>query len=89
MGSLLFNLGQLVTTPTIQEFLTSEEIIDLVLRHGALERGELCEEDYQANFEAFKNGERIFSVFLVHGKKVYVITEWDRSATTVLFASEY
>jgi hypothetical protein len=58
-------------------------------RHLSGDCGDMCEDDVLANLGALLNGERIFSSYeSVHGK-LWVITEWDRSATTVLFPHEY
>lgn len=60
-------------------------------------RADCCQEDMQANNQALKSGERLFSVYLlpkalqfVHrDRKIWIITEADRSVTTILFPSEY
>jgi hypothetical protein len=46
-------------------------------------------DDERANDYAVKHGERILSAYTIAGRKFYVITEWDRSATTILLAEEY
>ena len=53
--------------------------------------GDLCEEDAKANDAAFRNGDdRILASYkATDGTKLWIITEWDRSATTVLFPDEY
>jgi hypothetical protein len=51
--------------------------------------GDLCEEDRQANEDALKNGDRLLSAYGTRGDKIWIITEWDRSVTTVLFPDEY
>ena len=84
-----FVLGHIFTTPAVNEVLSIDEIYDLLIRHGTLEQGELGEEDYKMNLDAVKNGDRIFSCFKKHDEKFYVITEWDRSITTVLKPEEY
>ena len=59
-------------------------------RHQRGNWGDVCEEDREANEQALKDGDRLLSVF--HGPlgtKFYIITEWDRSYTTVLLPSEY
>lgn len=84
-----FDFGQIVYTRGIEELLDYNEIFFYLNAHGLLAHGCLCDEDYQMNVEAVKNGDRILSAFMHGNKKIYVITEWDRSATTVLLASEY
>ena len=51
--------------------------------------GDLDESDVQSNVHAMQHDERILSAYKLHGEKLYVITEWDRSVTTLLMASEY
>jgi hypothetical protein len=65
---------------------------DLILRHQTGDWGMLCPEDRQANLNAIKHGGRIFSSYGFEADKkarVWVITEADRSATTVLTPEEY
>ena len=48
------------------------------------------DEDWEANEVGLAHGERLFSVYLSsRGQKFYVITEWDRSLTTILLPSDY
>ena len=62
----------------------------LLERHVCGDFGKLAEEDVALNHEAIKSGGRVFSCFEIGPDvKVYVITEADRSATTLLLPSEY
>lgn len=62
----------------------------LLLRHVRGDWGDLDNEDKCANDLALVNGDRLLSAYkLSTGEKVWVITEWDRSATTILLPSEY
>lgn len=87
-----FSLGHLFLTPGAIEALeeagqTAREFLE---RHSRLERGELCEDDYKENLFSVDKPLRIFSAFkTVKGAKVWVITEADRSATTILLPEEY
>ena len=59
-------------------------------RHARGDWGDLEEEDREANDGALASGERLLSAYSADdGTKFWVITEWDRSATTVLFPEEY
>jgi hypothetical protein len=49
----------------------------------------LCDEDKQANEDAFKNGQRIVSSWELGANSYFIITEWDRSVTTILRKDEY
>lgn len=87
----MFELGQVVATPAALAILEENGLLysALLYRHQSLESSELDEDDRRANREAVKNGERILSRYTVNGTKLYVITEWDRSVTTILLAEEY
>lgn len=95
--SPLFPLGQLRMTPGIMELgLGGDEIGVLVRRHVTGDFGDLDEDDRAANAAALDAAEpgRVFSAYTVKGtndreEKVYIITEWDRSATTILTSDEY
>ena len=50
----------------------------------------VCPEDWAANDRALTDGDRLLSSYLTDGgTKVWIITEWDRSITTVLLPEEY
>jgi hypothetical protein len=68
----------------------SFQMLECLQRHARGDWGDVCDEDKQANDRALKNGdERILSAYSITGKKIWIITEWDRSVTTVLFPEEY
>ena len=88
----LFALGQLVATPgAIRAAHEAEDNLLLyIFRHAAGDWGDLSREDMRANAEALKEGTRLLSAYhLKDGRKLWIITEWDRSATTVLLPEEY
>ena len=87
----LFALGQTVATPGALEFCRENNVepVQLLARHHHGDWGDLDFHDTLANEEAIEDGDRIFSSYKVAGEKVWVITEADRSATTVLLPSEY
>lgn len=87
----LFNLGQCAMTLGAQQILLDNHVspLDLLHKHVRLEQGTLCDEDHQANQNALTNNSRIFSSYEVGNQKIWVITEWDRSVTTLLLPSEY
>jgi hypothetical protein len=51
--------------------------------------GELKKDDIEANNYALENGERILAKYIFKDKNIYIITEYDRSKTTILFCDEY
>jgi len=85
-----FSLGNVVSTPGALDAIPMLIITACLLRHQQGIWGDVCEEDREANERALKDGDRIFSVYHgPDGTKFYIITEWDRSYTTVLLPSEY
>jgi hypothetical protein len=90
VSAMKFSLGQIVITRGAQAVIPNEEVIAALKRHAAGEWGQLCEEDHQANEEALRVGNRLLSVYHSATRvKFYVITEHDRSVTTILLPEEY
>ena len=92
MAQRLFPLGRLVATPGAIEALeaSSETALPYLQRHAAGDWGEVDAEDQAANNCSVKDGTRILSAYhLKSGVKIWIITEADRSATTVLLPDEY
>ncbi len=88
----LFSLGQCVATPGALAALEAagQTPTDLLSRHVRGDWGDIHPDDKGANEQALKDGARIFSVYLtLVGVKLWVITESDRSATTILLPDEY
>ena len=88
----LFALGRLVATPGALELLTRAEQtpVEFLARHSHGDWGECCADDATENDFSVKAGFRIFSVYHTrNGEKLWVITEADRSVTTLLLPSEY
>lgn len=85
-----FELGQIVATQGALSKLAADEILASLMRHVRGDWGTLVREDWQANERALRDEGRLFSVYYsTSNTKFYVITEWDRSVTTVLLPSEY
>ena len=83
-------LGQIVATANAAGQLPNSAILIALGRHCSGDWGDVCEEDRNANEFAFYNGERIVSVYQTGaGVKFWIITEWDRSFTTVLLPEDY
>ena len=88
----LFALGRLVATPGALELLTRAEQTPLgfLARHSRGDWGECCSEDAKEIDFSVKAGLRILSVYSTRtGAKLWIITEADRSVTTLLLPSEY
>lgn len=91
-ASPLFPLGTILCTPGAQDYCSTYGInmLELVFkRHNLGDWGDLDAHDNAANNRALKDGSRIFSAYQYHWGKLWVITEADRSATTVLLPDEY
>jgi len=92
MPNPLFKLGRCVATPGANAAMadSNESPILFLGRHAGGDWGECCEKDKAVNDSAVNGEARIMSVYLTSkGVKLWVITEWDRSATTVLLPDEY
>jgi hypothetical protein len=84
-------LGALVMTDTAFGVLHREDVkVALLRRHARGDWGELCREDWEANERALFENSRLFSAYHDRaGHKFYIITEHDRSITTVLLPEDY
>jgi hypothetical protein len=82
-------LGRIVITPHAKDVLDCEDILAGIRRHEAGDWGELPPEDREANDRALIEGTRILSVYPSKGVCFWIITEADRSATTVLMPEDY
>lgn len=86
----MLKLGRLVATPGVLETISESCIFAALARHIQGDWGEVCETDRQLNDYALIHGERIHSAYRdAKGTKFWIITEWDRSVTTVLLPEEY
>ena len=85
-----FGLGQTVITPGARDTLHPEDVLRSICRHARGDWGDCCEEDQKENELSLDKYLRLFSVYHDRlGTKFWIITEADRSATTVLLPSEY
>ena len=87
----LLKLWQVVATPAALAHCEEHAIdaLQLIGRHSSGDWGDLCADDVAANVHAIQHDERVLSAYRVGDQTLYVITEWDRTATTLLMASEY
>jgi hypothetical protein len=84
-------LGRVVATPGALKLLmeTKAHPFDLLARHATGDWGELCAFDRRQNEIALRDGYRILSSYEVSEGRVWIITEADRSITTILLPEEY
>jgi hypothetical protein len=85
-----FRLGRIVATPNALERLSQDDILTAIGRHQAGDWGEVDEADRKENELSLTEGSRLLSVYrAVSGVKFWLITEADRSVTTVLMPEDY
>lgn len=90
MITSLFPLGDRVITPNALEQLNPIDVALCIERHANGDWGELCDEDRKENERSLREGGRLFSLYRDRNNvKFYVITECNRSATTVLLPEDY
>lgn len=85
-----FPLGRIVATPNALASIPNDEILNALFRHVRGDWGTLDAEDWETNENSLQHGGRLFSQFHSNaGVKFWIITEWDRSVTTVLLPEDY
>lgn len=93
-----FKLGRLVATAAVVEMMQRDHVFAAfvsrsIRRYQECDWGDSCKEDKESNDYAVENGERILASYEQNGvkshMKIWIITEWDRSVTTILFPEEY
>ncbi|MGV3615292.1 MAG: hypothetical protein ACO1SV_08155 [Fimbriimonas sp.] len=85
-----FPLGRIFITASAQATLAEQDVHDGLLRHAARDWGDVDAHDRRLNDHAVEHGERLLSAYLSKsGEKFWIISEWDRSATTVLLPADY
>jgi hypothetical protein len=83
-------LGHLAITPLARERIAEVDVINALARHERGDWGELDPEDRDRNESALEDGYRLLSAYTDrHGEPFWIITEADRSATTVLLPEEH
>lgn len=87
---ILFPLGGVVATPGALAELSQDDIRIALSRHVRGDWGDVCLDDKTANDDALKNCARLLSAYETDtGVKFWLITEADRSSTTILLPNEY
>jgi hypothetical protein len=89
-SSFTVRLGRVVITPNALGAIQSEDIAQAILNHSRGNWGEVCPEDAQENDRSLVEGCRILSAYSDRqGRKFWIITEGDRSVTTILLPEDY
>lgn len=92
---LVFDLGQTVMTKGVAIAVNEDKefrkfVQESFKKYCEADWGDTCEEDKELNDQALESGDRILAVYKKEGlETIWIITEWDRSATTILFPHEY
>ena len=94
MAKVKFSLGQLLMTRGVNDKMAQDDgfakfVYNSLKRHASGDWGDLCHEDIQENELSLKEGFRLLSAYKNEEEKIWIITEADRSATTILFPEEY
>ena len=90
MSTVKFPLGEIYATKGVINSIGRQEMTDALLRHASGDWGDVDDEDKQANDNALAYGGRLLSAYTSSdGIRFWIITEADRSYTTVLLPEEY
>lgn len=90
-----YSLGKVVMTNGINSKMAenkkfSDEIMNCFKKYMVCDWGDMCNEDKEMNDNALRTGTaRVLAAYNISEGRVYIITEQDRSYTTILFANEY
>jgi len=88
--AVCIELGRTLATPGAMERTTPMERQVALLRHRQGDWGDVGTKDWQSNDWACRNDARLLSAYhTIDGTKFWIITEADRSATTILLPGEY
>ncbi|MBX3442135.1 MAG: hypothetical protein KF774_06990 [Planctomyces sp.] len=88
-GRIRFAPGQIVITANAAGLLAPDEVASALARHLTGDWGTVCADDAEANEEALIHGDRLMSVYGQAKRRFWIITEADRSVTTILMPEDY
>ena len=89
-GQPLFSIGKLVMTRGVADIEFSlNELLNLLHRHVTGDFGEINEEDRKENLLSIREGFRVMSAYTINDTKLWVISEKDRSVTTILLPAYF
>ena len=84
-----FPLGQIVITANAHSTLARHDILEGLQRHAAGDWGSVGDEDAEQNDFALRHHERVLSAYGDGPRRFWIITEADRSVTTILMPEDY
>jgi hypothetical protein len=90
MNAITINLGKVLITPQANQALANlnHPFSNLLDRHALCDWSEMDAEDIQANRNALTNGGVLFSAYTIEGIRFWIITEANKSSTTIFLAGE-
>ncbi len=89
-GHVKFALGRVVITAHADSVLNPQEVQSALVRHAIGDWGDVCQEDRLAKERGLKEKDRLFSVYhAANSREFWIITEWDRSVTTIQLPDDY
>lgn len=89
-----FNLGNIYTTDNIARMMEEDinfanHVSRSLMRYISCDWGNMNPQDKKQNDWAVDNNERILAAYVFHDTRYWIITEYDRTTTTILFPYEY
>jgi hypothetical protein len=84
-----FRPGQVLATQRILDAYAAPELHWLLSRHLRCDFGEVSAADQGLSVTALRYGNRILSIYVLHGAKLWCVTEADHSRTVFVFPDEY
>jgi hypothetical protein len=85
-----FGIGHIVATPNALAHMNRDDILQGLKRHQSGDWGDVDEHDRSPNDQSLVDGTRLLSVYhAANGTKFWLITEADRSVTTILLPEDY
>lgn len=90
MNQTTFTLGRILITPAVEECIDRPDLDKALGRHARGDWGDLSPDDCRQNELALREGSRLFSAYSDRrDTRFWIITEADRSVTTVLLPDDY
>lgn len=86
----LFRFGKVAITAAAMQALSPNTVAEALDRHAKGDWGTVCKKDWEANDLALSEPGRLLSAYEAKDQTVFwIITEWNRTATTILLPSDY
>ena len=93
---MILKLGKIVCTARVDNDMKNDPLFQMEISNRIIfhqqclfKETTLCEEDIQTNIDALENGDRVLNSFDTSKGNIWIITEGDRSYTTILYPDEY